>query len=66
MLLENGITVVAINKCIIPHDQRREQLAFLEDVFFKLPVFIVRQRRNLILELRVDFQIDHTHTPSLS
>ena len=35
-LLENGITVVAVNKGIVPNDQRREQLAFLEDVFFKL------------------------------
>ncbi len=25
--------------------------------------FIIGQRRNLGLELRVDFQIDHTHTP---
>ena len=63
MLLENGITIVAVNKDVIPNDQRRKQLAFLEDIFFKLLVLIVRQRRNLILELRVDFQIDHTHTP---
>ena len=27
MLLENGITVVAVNKGIVPNDQRREQLA---------------------------------------
>ena len=63
MLLENGITVVAVNKGIVPNDQRREQLAFLEDVFFKLLKFIIGQRRNLRLELRVDFQVDHTHTP---
>ena len=55
MLLENGITVVAVNKGIVPNDQRREQLAFLEDVFFKLLKFIIGQRRNLRLELRVDF-----------
>ena len=63
MLLENGITIVAVNKDVIPNDQRRNQLAFLEDVFFKLLVLIVRQRRNLVLELRVDLQVDHTHTP---
>ena len=66
MFLENGITIVAVNKGIVPDDQRREQLSFLEDVFFKLLVLIVRQRRDLILELRVNFQIDHTHTPYLS
>ena len=66
VLLEDGITVVAVNEGVSPDDQRRKQLAFLEDVFFKLLVLIVRQRRNLILELRVDFQIDHTHTPYLS
>ena len=63
MLLENGITVVTINKCIVSNDQRREQLALFEDIFFKLLKFIIGQRRNLGLELRVDFQIDHTHTP---
>ena len=63
VLLENGITVVAVNKGIVPNDQRREQLALLEDVFFKLLKFIIGQRRNLRLELRVDFQVDHTHTP---
>ena len=63
MLLEDGITVVAVNKDVVPNDQRREQLAFLEDVFFQLLVLIVRQRWDLILELRVDFQVDHTHTP---
>ena len=63
MLLENGIAIVTVNKGVTPHDQRREQLAFLEDVFFKLPEFIIRQRRNLGLKLRVNFQIDHTHTP---
>ncbi len=56
MLLENGITVVAVNKCIVPNDQRREQLALFEDIFFKLLKFIIGQRRNLGLELRVDFQ----------
>ena len=44
-------------------NQRREQLALFEDVFFKLLKFIISQRRNLGLKLRVDFQIDHTHTP---
>ena len=56
MLLNDFITIMTINKCVVPHDQRREQLAFFEDIFFKLLVLIVRQRRNLILELRVDFQ----------
>ena len=63
MFLNDLITVVSVNKGVVPDDQRRKQLAFLEDVFFKLLVLIVRKRRNLILELRVDFQIDHTHTP---
>ena len=63
MLLNDFITIMAINKCVVPHDQRRNQLAFLEDIFFKLLVLIVRQRWDLILELRVDFQVDHTHTP---
>ena len=40
---------------VVPDDQRREQLAFLEDVFFKLLVLIVRQRRDLILELPEGF-----------
>ena len=55
MFLKNRITVVTINKGVSPDDQRRKQLAFLEDIFFKLLVLIVRQRRNLILELRVVF-----------
>ena len=63
VLLENGITVVAVNEGVIPDDQRRNQLAFFEDIFFKLLKFIIGQRRDLGLELRVDFQIDHTHTP---
>ena len=63
MLLNDFITVVSINKGVVPNDQRREQLALFEDVFFKLLKFIIGQRRNLGLELRVDFQIDHTHTP---
>ena len=54
---------MSINKGITPDNQRRNQLAFLEDVFFQLLVLIVRQRWDLILELRVDFQVDHTHTP---
>ena len=41
MLLENGITIVAVNKDVIPNDQRRKQLAFLEDIFFKLLKFII-------------------------
>ena len=44
MFLNDFITVVAINKCIIPHDQRRNQLALFEDVFFKLLKFIIGQR----------------------
>ena len=63
VLLEDCITIVSVNKCVVPHDQRRNQLAFLEDIFFKLLKFIIGQRRNLGLELRIDFQIDHTHTP---
>ena len=63
MLLEDGITIVTVNEGIVPYNQRGEQLAFLEDVFFQLLVLIVRQRWDLILELRVDFQVDHTHTP---
>ena len=47
----------------IPNDQRREQLALFQDIFFKLLEFIIGQWRDLGLELRVDFQIDHTHTP---
>ena len=54
MLLKNRITIVTVNKCIIPNDQRREQLAFLKDIFFKLLKFIIGQRGNLGLELRVD------------
>ena len=57
VLLENGITIVAVNKGVAPDDQRREQLAFLEDVFFKLLTLIVRQRRDLILELRSIFRL---------
>ena len=63
MLLNDFITIVTINKGVTPNDQRRNQLALFEDIFFKLLVLIVRQRRDLILELRVNFQIDHTHTP---
>ena len=63
MLLNDFITIVAVNKGITPDNQRRNQLALFEDIFFKLLVLIVRQRRDLVLELRVDFQIDHTHTP---
>ena len=63
MFLKNCITVVTINKGVIPNDQRREQLALFQDIFFKLLKFIIGQRRNLRLELRVDFQVDHTHTP---
>ena len=63
MFLEDGITIVSVNKGVVPHDQRRNQLALFEDVFFKLLKFIIGQRRNLGLELRIDFQIDHTHTP---
>ena len=63
MLLNDFITIMAINKCVVPHDQRRNQLALFEDIFFKLLKFIIGQRGNLGLKLRVDFQIDHTHTP---
>ena len=54
---------MSINKGITPDNQRRDQLALFEDVFFKLLKFIIGQWRDLGLELRVDFQIDHTHTP---
>ena len=63
MLLNDFITIVTVNKGVVPNDQRREQLAFLEDVFFKLLKFIIGQRGNLGLKLRVDFQVDHSHTP---
>ena len=63
MLLEDGITIVSVNKGVVPHDQRRNQLALFEDIFLKLLKFIIGQRRNLGLALRVNFQIDHTHTP---
>ena len=56
VLLKNCITVVTINKGVIPNDQRREQLALFQDIFFKLLEFIIGQRRNLGLELRVNFQ----------
>ena len=62
MLLKNRITIVTVNKCIVPHDQRREQFALFQDIFFKLLKFIIGQRGNLGLELRVDFQVDHMHT----
>ena len=61
--MEDCITIVSVNKCVVPHDQRRNQLAFLEDVFLKLLKFIIGQRGNLGLKLRVDFQVDHSHTP---
>ena len=63
MLLNDFITVVSINKGITPDNQRREQLALFQDILFKLLKFIIGQRRNLGLELRVDFQVDHSHTP---
>ena len=63
MFLEDGITIVSVNKGVVPHNQRRNQLALFEDVFFKLLKFTIGQRRNLGLELRVDFQVDHSHTP---
>ena len=63
MFLNDFITIVSINKGIVLNDQRRKQLTLFEDIFFKLLKFIIGQRGNLGLELRVDFQIDHTHTP---
>ena len=57
MLLNDFITIVAVNKGITPDNQRRNQLAFFQDIFFKLLKFIIGQRRNLGLELRVNFQI---------
>ena len=55
MLLNDFITIVAVNKGITPDNQRRNQLAFFQDIFFKLLKFIIGQRGNLGLELRVDF-----------
>ena len=55
VFLKNRITVVTINKGVVPNNQRREQLALFEDIFFKLLKFIIGQRGNLGLELRVDF-----------
>ena len=63
VFLEDGITIVSVNKGVVPHNQRRNQLALFEDVFFKLLKFTIGQRRNLGLEFRVDFQVDHSHTP---
>ena len=63
MFLKNCITVVSVNKGVVPHNQRRNQLALFEDAFFKLLKFTIGQRRNLRLELWVDFQVDHSHTP---
>ena len=63
MFLEDDITIVSVNKVVVPHNQRRNQLALFEDVFFKLLKFTIGQRRNPGLELRVDFQVDHSHTP---
>ena len=63
VFLEDGITIVSVNKGVVSHNQRRNQLALFEDVFFKLLKFTIGQRRNLGLELRVDFQVDHSHTP---
>ena len=54
MFLKNCITVVTINKGVTPNDQRREQLALFQDIFFKLLEFIIGQRGNLGLKLRVD------------
>ena len=36
MLLNDLITIVAINKGVTPNDQRRDQLALFQDIFFKL------------------------------
>lgn len=60
MFLNDFITIVAVNEGVIPDNQRRDQLALFEDIFFKLMEFIIGQRRNLGLELRVNFQIDHS------
>ena len=59
VFLKDGITIVSVNKGVAPDNQRRNQLALFEDIFFKLLKFIIGQRRNLGLELRVNFQIDH-------
>ena len=55
VLLEDGITIVTVNEGVVPYNQKGEQLAFLEDIFFKLLKFIIGQRGNLGLKLRVDF-----------
>ena len=56
MLLNDFITIVTVNKGVVPNDQRREQLAFLEDIFFKLLKFIIGQRGNLRLGTPGQFQ----------
>ena len=55
MFLNDFITIVAVNEGVIPDNQRRDQLALFEDIFFKLMEFIIGQRRNLGLELRIDW-----------
>ena len=36
MFLKNRITIVTVNKGVVPNDQRRQQLAFLQDVFAEI------------------------------
>ena len=52
MLLNDLITIVAINKGVTPNDQRRDQLALFQDIFFKLLNSSSVRRRDLGLELR--------------
>ena len=40
VFLEDGITIVSVNKCVVPHDQRRNQLALFQDILFKLLKFM--------------------------
>ena len=49
MLLNDFITIVAINKGVTPNDQRRDQLALFQDIFFKLLEFIIGQRRKMCI-----------------
>ena len=44
MLLNDFITVVAINKGVTPNDQREISLPFQDDIFFKPLEFIIGQR----------------------
>ena len=46
MFLNDFITIVAVNEGVIPDNQRRDQLALFEDIFFKLKP--VKEPENLL------------------